>query len=644
MRHRSLVLLAALLGAAACGEGAGAGAAGLLIEQPVLDIVAAVAAGDPSVTVLAQDEAMPLAAVPAAGLDKDLRLASDATDLVLHARAESAFEVRAGPFAPGAVLRARTMIFSQFRTDPERVDPVPVTFRILVDGVEQVALSSRYVHEQTGREHPFDRFMRALDVPLDAFAGRPITLRFEVTRGGARVPEGVVPADPVWWELLVVQPVQIARQQASPARPNLLVLVVDTLAARRMSLHGYARDTTPHLTRLARGGTLFTGAVSSSSWTLPAVASLLTGLPPNTHGVLGDSRSWLMDGLTTWPERLREQGLVGAAFVANALLARANNFDQGFEHWEQLNDAPAAALNARLLAWLDGRPRGERWFAWLHAMDPHAPYGAPGAERDRYAPAGYVESRDFGGFLPNQLQRGEIAPFDARARQHVVDLYDAEVAYLDRCVGELVAALEARGLLESTVIALTSDHGEELFEHGALGHGYSLDEELLSVPLLLFGPGIPAGVVDERPVSTAALASTLLALGGSSAIEGLPAPLFPIANAPREPVFSAVRTELFGPRRLLVSARDGEGRKVVLTLDEQGAESARSLRDLRSDPHEQAPLDAQSLPPDERAAFEALARAALAWHEQTAARRPPEPQPDNPEILEALRRVGYVGK
>jgi arylsulfatase A-like enzyme len=598
------------------------------------------------VTVLTEQPDMPLRCVPAAALDKDTQLASDQSALVLHARPESAFEVRVGPFARGARLRIRTFVFSAARNDPALVDPLPSTFSVLVDGEQRVKLGSDYVRDTAGHEHPFDRFMRTIELPLASAAGRELVLRFETTRGGAGVPEGVVPSEPVWWSLEVVHQVEVPRQTVSSARPNLLVLVVDTLSARRMSLHGYARPTTPELDEFASAGTVFLSAVAPSSWTLPSVASLLTGLAPNTHGVLGDSRSYLMDGLQTWPERLREAGIEGAAFVANPLMARANHFDQGFGSWVAADDAPACDLNERLLAWVDGQPPDRRWFAYVHYMDPHAPYGAPDGLRERFT-GDYVERRKFGGFLPNALQRGDLEPFDAAAREHIGSLYDGELAYFDTCFGVLRHELQRRGLLERTVVVLTSDHGEELFEHGQLGHGYALHEQMLGVPLVMVGPGVPSGERRSEPVGTARLAPTLLALAGLAPPDGqVPLPPFGPGPVP-EPVYSSVRTELFGPRRNLVSARDVQGRKVVLALDEADELAEVQGYDLAQDPEGLRALDITELPADERRAYEQLVERALRWYGETAAARPPEPQPMNDALRaamdEAMRQVGYTG-
>lgn len=639
------VLLAATLALAACGgEPAPAGLGPpVAVEQPLLDLVALLQAGDPRLRVLAQDGAVPLQVVPFS-LDKGLVLAADDSHRVLRAHAESALEASLPPLPAGSRLLARTFVFSHFRSDPQRADPAPVTFRVLVDGAPAAEQRSDYITRPEGREHPYDIAMRTLEVPLPA--GRACRVRLETTRGGAAVPEGAVPAEPLWWDLLVLGRSEVPRQAASRRAPNLLVLVVDTLAGARTSLLGYGRATTPRLERLAAGGTSFERALSPSSWTLPATASLLTGLPPNTHAVLGDERSYLMDGLDTWPERLRREGLEGAAFVANPLVAAANNFDQGFSHFEHLpaggHGVPAPELDARLLAWVDSQPPGARWFAYVHYMDPHAPYAAPGEARLRFAP-GYAERRDFTRLLPNALQHGEVPPLEPDEQAHVKDLYDGEVAFFDAALGELLDALAQRGLLETTVVALTADHGEELFEHGGLGHGYSLHDELLRVPLVLAGPGIPAGLRVRRPVSTAALAATLLQLGGAPT-EGCAPPLLPVRDGPSAPVFSVVRTQLFGPRHVLLAGEDAEGRKVVLVHDEQGALAEVRRYHLPSDPGELHPLDPQRLAPAEAAAWEALAAETAEWARRTAAARPPEPQPpQDPASRAAFEAIGYVG-
>jgi arylsulfatase A-like enzyme len=660
--HR-LALALALFAGAGCGPeadgplGPAAGELGppVVHEAVAADLIEMLAQGSPAVKVLAQGPGVPVATV-AFTLDKSRALASDAVHHIIPARAPSAFEVHLPPLPAGSRLVARTFVYNPLYPDPTKADPpaladpAPVDFRILVNGVERARLSSVYVTQPGERRNPYDVMMRSVEVGLGDVRDQPLLLRFETVRTGPPAPEGQVPAEPLWWDLQVVQPVAVPRQAATVAAPNVLLLVVDTLAAGRTSLFGRARDTTPHLRELATRGLSFTRAISPSSWTMPATASLLTGLPPNTHGVLGGERSYLMSGLRTVAEVLREQGLETAGFSANVLLAPATGFDQGFGHFELSGTGHeegegkehAEAMNARLLAWLDGQPPAARWFAWVQYMDPHAPYAAPGAARLKYAPD-YVERRDFLHFMPNMVQAPApgFVPLTPDEQAHLGDLYDAELAAFDEQLGRLLDELRRRGLLEKTLIVLTADHGEELFEHGQLGHGYSLHEELLHVPLIFAGAGLAAGARCEVPVGTAGLAATLMGLANASA-PGIEPSLFPPPSTSAGPIFSTVRTELFGPRRVLVSAEDGAGRKLV-SAEKPGAPAEVSFYDRRTDPGEKRPLHAEALEPAERSAFEALLRGAADWAARTAAACPPGPQPYSPDIDKALQQIGYTG-
>lgn len=637
------LVLATLAGCGGAGDGEqpGASLAPVSVDVKVFDAITAFDEG--RARILAQDEATPLWCTPAI-LEQGTQLAADGSRRIIRAHAESAFEVDLPPLRKGARLHVRTMVYTAFRNEPEKSDPAPVDFRVEVNGEQRFSLSSAYVRD-TSAEHPFDQLMRSTWIDLPEAEGQSVTLTFETTRPGGPPPADTPLAEPIWWDLSVVQPVRVPRQGVSADRPHLLVVCVDTLAAGRTSLHGYGRATTPRLAELAARGTRFDLAVSPSSWTLPATASLLTGLPPNTHGVLGDKRSYLMEGLLTWPERLREEGLVGAAFVANPLVAEGNNFHQGFEHWDQQIDADADELTDSLLNWIDTQPRDARWFAYLHLMDPHAPYGAPGEARDRFVEPGDVaatEFRDFDVLLPHQVQSGSVVLTDAE-KLHVVDLYDGEVAYLDAALGRLLDALAERGELERTTILVTADHGEELFEHDRLGHGYSLYEELVHVPLLMAGPGVPEGVRVRMPVGTAAVANTVLHLAGAPLAPQAALPLLPVTDVERraERTFSLTRTHLFGPRRILVSCRDKSGLKVVCTLSDSGelVEVAGFL--LADDPDEQRPLGDEDMARDP--AFAVLRDAALDWYHETAAARPSEPQSVNDEMKELLEQIGYIG-
>ncbi len=609
---------------------------------------------DGQVTIVRENADQPLAVVPATW-EAGAGLAGDANRRVIQAHGESAFELEIGPLAPGAVLRARTLVFTAVRHDPELADPAPVTFRILVDGQERAAVRSDYILDAAPDAHPYDQLMRTLEVPLDDVAGQDVTVTFETTRFGEVPPPDVVLAVPVWWDITIEQPLAVPRQAASTRAPNVLVLCIDTLAARRMSLHGYDRDTTPNLRDFAAGGAMFAEAISPSSWTLPSTASLLTGLPPNAHTVLGDARSYLIEGLLTWPEELHARGIPGAAFVANPLVAEANNFDQGFAHWEHHPNVDAFTLHEHFYDWLDEQPTGARWFAYVHSMEPHAPYAAPAPFGERYIDE-TSEARAFGDFHPADVEKPDFDPLSEAERQRIKDLYDGEVFAFDVAFAEVLAALEARGMLATTTIILTADHGEELFEHGHIGHGYDVTDVMVHVPLVMGGPRVPAGERRREPVAGASIHNTVLELAGIEPHTDAAPSLFELLEGrvtTPQTVFTMSRTHLFGPRRTLVSARDGEGRKVVCSLPESevlGTDQLSELiaaaevrmHDLRRDPSETETVDLAGLRDAERKTFVALRNEALQWFLDTQKLRPSEHQPATPEINQMLRDVGYV--
>lgn len=281
--------------------------------------------------------------------------------------------------------------------------------------------------------------MRDLQVKLPA--GVVFSLRLVVTRAGRPVPEGVPPAECAWWDLQVFEPLAVPRQRASAQAPNLLVVCVDTLAARRVSLLAYDRPTTPALTALAARGTLWTSATSPSSWTVPATASLFTGLPPVTHGVPGDRRRDLLAEMGTWPDRIQRMGVPGAAFVANPLVARSS----GFSEWQTFDGDPQADMGGLLdaaIRWIDEQPSDARWFAYVHPMDPHAPYGAPDGFRDRFVDPGHDEVRQWDDLHPRVLNEGVAKQLTPAQRQHAIDLYDGELAYLDHSLDAFLRQLD----------------------------------------------------------------------------------------------------------------------------------------------------------------------------------------------------------
>lgn len=309
------------------------------------------------------------------------------------------------------------------------------------------------------------------------------------------------------------------------APPNLLLITIDTLRRDHCSVYGYVHDTTPYLRGIAEQGARFDLAYAPAPSTAPTHASILTGLYPPTHRLIQNGLD-LGESNQTLAEILAAQQYQTAAVVSSFVLHSQFGFDQGFAHYE--DDFEASESTARLEAW-EGhavaagfdRPadaatrRAIRWlweerdpkrpfFLFVHYFDPHAPYRAP-RPYDRRFPA---PGPDPGAGPPGSLAFGES-----------VRNYDGEIAFTDREIGRLLESLERLGLADHTLLVVTADHGEGLMDHGHMGHGLSLHEELVRVPLLLRWPGqILPGRRYAEPVELVDIVPTVVDLIGATRV------------------------------------------------------------------------------------------------------------------------------
>lgn len=393
-------------------------------------------------------------------------------------------------------------------------------FEVLIDG--ETAYETIIEVERGAREGE-RRAWRHPQHDLDLLPGQRVTLRTRVAVGvgveeaGCRVGFGT---------LVLERAVSRPRRLATPERPSIIVFVMDTQRPDRMSCYGYATLTTPHTDALASRGTLFESAYSTSSWTWPATASILTGLVPEEHGVLSNESCTLALSNASLAEALAEAGYSTAAFSCNPLISPERYFDQGFEEFDS---APlirhTGAVIDSIEEWITSRS-GVRFFLYLHLADPHTPHEPLPEELERLEftrPLDYVsiehqgrtyDRMDF--YAHNLMRPGTLLSEEVPKRhiQWIGEVYDASVATGDHYLGRIMARLDELGLRETTVVALTSDHGEELFDHERLAHGHTLHAELVRVPLILAGPGIPRRRVAE-PVSNRHLAPTLARIGGA---------------------------------------------------------------------------------------------------------------------------------
>jgi choline-sulfatase len=263
------------------------------------------------------------------------------------------------------------------------------------------------------------------------------------------------------------------------AGKNLVFVTIDTLRADRLGAYAggdaAAGLATPHLDALAARGVRFADVYAPVPLTLPSHATMLTGRYPFATGVRVNGIHRLADEETTLAELFGRRGYATSATVSAYVVTRRFGLAQGFDAYDDslgmdnlfryFSEVPADETRRRFGRWLDGRPAGRPFFAWIHFYDPHGPYEPP-------------------------------EPF---RQAHAGDLYQGEIAFVDQEIGRLLDDLAARGLADDTAVVVTADHGEAFGEHGEEGHGLLAYDETLRVPLIVAAPGLPAGrVVDER--------------------------------------------------------------------------------------------------------------------------------------------------
>jgi arylsulfatase A-like enzyme len=347
----------------------------------------------------------------------------------------------------------------------------------------------------------------------------------------------------------------------SPAAPNVLFIVLDDVRADSMSLYGYSRPTTPRLDELARGGVRFDTARAAASWTLPSHASMFTGQWP--HRLSVDWDRGLDDSFPTLAEYLARRGYATAGLVANTYYCNARyGLDRGFARYEDFHEnqtislyeavrctslgkcllglmgysmdfAPgekdsrktAAMMNNDALQWLAQRPSGRPFFLFLNYYDAHSPFVPPVEASKRFGLCALPRSEQVKMLKraheinqekePSKIEAAERARIQQQAINILVDGYDSSIAYLDDQIGRLFDELRRQGLLENTLVIVTSDHGEHIQERGFSGHGLSLYRRELHVPLLVFPPrAVPSRRVVAEPVNLRELPATVVDLLG----------------------------------------------------------------------------------------------------------------------------------
>ncbi|MBX3276206.1 MAG: sulfatase [Sandaracinaceae bacterium] len=351
-----------------------------------------------------------------------------------------------------------------------------------------------------------------LDLDLGRFAGEVVRLRLRAAGGevSLEAPAVVVPAP------AAIRPPRRVR--------HALVYLTDTLRADRLRVYApRTRVETPGLSAWARRATAFLAGHTQENWTKPSCATLLSGLYPWEHQATTED-AVVPDGVELLSERLRAEGLHTGAFVANGFVSDRFGFRQGWglfrNYVREGRRNQARFVAADVLEWLDARPTDRGFFLYVHTIDPHVPYSPPREDLERYDAEPYEGPVDFGRdrALLESVKSGALR-LNARDRVRLEALYDGEISYHDRHFASVMEGLERRGLADDTIVVFTADHGEEFWDHGSVGHGHSVFEELIRVPLIVRWPGVtdaggpdgaaridaPVGLVDVMPTILDAL-------------------------------------------------------------------------------------------------------------------------------------------
>ena len=436
----------------------------------------------------------------------------------------------------------------------------------------------------------------------------------------------------------------------APESPHVFIYLIDTLRADALTPYGYRRQTSPRIAEFARDAVTYENAWSASSWTLPSVVSILTGVYPYQHQIMQGQHVFSEDNVPSLAALLSDSGYETFGISQSYVASDQFGIDTGFQRFavsNQLNSYQLRSQEVRrhlLLDLLDRERPGDPIFAYLHTVDPHGPYAPLGDDR-RFtleAPGQLHPSKYLG-----HIFTLENLDEDPREVAHMRALYDGEVLYTDRQFGRFIRMLQFLGLYDDSLIVLLSDHGEEFGEHDGFGHGRTLYEEALRVPLIVKYPRSEwAGTRIPDRVSTVDLVPTLLRSIGITGdwifdgksirppdLEGLPASrrfVFAEVNPSKSEYFAAVDYRAFAL----------DGLKCIESLSENnrfGDPVPRwQIFDLHQDRLEQQPL-AQDAPGAERC------RSLMAgW---IASRRAPIAAPKRaatPEALEELRALGYI--
>lgn len=459
---------------------------------------------------------------------------------------------------------------------------------------------------------------------------------------------------------------------------GVVMVVVDTLRADHLGSYGYEKqDISPRIDALAQDAVRFDVALAPSPWTLPSLATIMTGLYPGLHGAKRPSDlnnlEWLFkpheyeptsalhESRTTLAEVLRDEGFATAGFVQGSYPSSAFGVSQGFDRYQQ-NATPGIRFDIEsAFRWLD-EEKPERFFLYLHTLEVHSPYAPiriqpafdkrnPNAPLEYFERAVSEEQRRFEELDRDPDYDGEIdgsvrtlqrlarsrARINRRDMKHLIALYDRGISYTDYWIGQLIDGLSERGLYDESVFVLTADHGEEFREHGGLEHNYTFYEEMLRVPLVVRVPGEGRGTVVPPPVGLVDVMPTLL-----DVLELEPAPIS--QGRSLRPLWlgeSLPEQAYFGEASLIPGRAALRTARFKYVRDRRNREE---LYDLSDDPEERE----NRCPPEANDRCAPFREQLKLWEARSrqAASKLALPKPEHAVVddalLEKLRELGYI--
>ena len=434
-----------------------------------------------------------------------------------------------------------------------------------------------------------------------------------------------------------------AASEPAASRPNVLILSIESLRWDHLGAAGYHRPVSPNLDQLIERGTYFLNGYSQCSWTRPSVASTFTGAYLTTHQVYGErpsedatpvlqrdksELSKIPEQFDTLAERFTRAGYHSVGWSSNTQLWEGLGFAQGFAEYD------AKSKDTRIvtkLIELFEQPQKRPFFAFVHFVGPHLPYKPTKEFRhwDEHPDGLPIMLKNF-----RDIQSGKIV-LTEQDMDHNIALYDGAILQVDTQIGEVLEVLEREGLTDETIVVVMSDHGQEFYEHGSISHGHTLYEELIRVPIIMAGPGIPSGKRIDTLAQNIDVLPTLvgLALGETAKhIQGSDlSPLMHDADAgDRPPILSEIR----GRHAL----REGRW-KYIANSEEQ----SHQLYDLESDPLEHNDLAQDPAQQSTLERLSALMADTLAANRELAKAYPTSNTANVPdEVFDRLEALGYV--